>query len=57
LPVTSTGHDSRQFKIRDKRFDLMTPVPGKRRAPALVDTIWEIEKAREARTFKPLLQA
>ncbi len=44
-------------EVDEKCFHLMAPILGKRRARALCDTVWAIEKLGDARTLRPLLQA
>ena len=44
-------------EVDEKCFHLMAPILGKRRARALCDTVWAIEKLGDARALRPLLQA
>lgn len=44
-------------EVDTKSFDLMAPVLGRRRARRLIDTLWEVEKLRDVRLLRPLLQA
>ena len=40
-----------------KSYDLLAPVLGKTRARKLCDAIWDIEKIKDVRVLRPLLQA
>jgi 2-methylcitrate dehydratase PrpD len=44
-------------EVDEKCFDLMAPVLGSKRARTLCDTIWNIEKVKDVRKLRPLLQA
>jgi 2-methylcitrate dehydratase PrpD len=44
-------------EVDEKCYHLMAPVLGKKRARALCDTVWGIEKIKDARKLRPLLQA
>ena len=44
-------------EVDEKCYDLMAPVLGKKRARTLCDTIWNIEKVKDVRKLRPLLQA
>lgn len=44
-------------EVDEKCYNLCVPVIGKRRARELVDTIWNIEKLRNARALRHLLMA
>ena len=43
-------------EVEAKALDLLLPVIGRRRATRLVDVIWTIERLRDARALRPLLQ-
>ena len=40
-----------------KSFDLMAPILGKARARRLCDAVWDIDKFKDVRKLRPLLQA
>jgi hypothetical protein len=40
-----------------KSYDLLAPVLGKARARKLCDAVWAIEKIKDVRKLRPLLQA
>ena len=40
-----------------KSYDLLAPVIGKVRARKLCDAVWNLEKIKDARKLRPLLQA
>jgi len=44
-------------EVDAKCFDLIAPVVGKLRARKLCDAIWDIEKIKDVRKLRPLLQA
>jgi len=44
-------------EVDAKSFDLFAPVIGKTRARKLCDSVWNIEKLKDARMLRPLLQA
>ena len=44
-------------EVDEKCYDLMAPVLGKKRARTLCDTVWNIEKVKDVRKLRPLLQA
>jgi len=44
-------------EVDEKCFHLMAPILGKRRARALCDAVWAIEKLGDARKLRPLLRA
>ena len=44
-------------EVDAKSYDLMAPILGKARARRLCDAIWDIEKIKDARKLRPLLQA
>ena len=44
-------------EVDDKSYDLLAPVLGKSRARKLCDAIWGIEKIKDVRKLRPLLQA
>jgi 2-methylcitrate dehydratase PrpD len=44
-------------EVDEKCFHLMAPILGKRRARALCDTVWTIDKLGDARKLRPLLRA
>lgn len=44
-------------EVDEKCFLLCEPVIGKKRARELVDAVWSIERIRNVRTLRPLLQA
>ncbi|MGV3629498.1 MAG: MmgE/PrpD family protein [Betaproteobacteria bacterium] len=43
-------------EVEAKARDLLLPVIGPRRAARLIDTVWNIERVRDARVLRPLLQ-
>jgi hypothetical protein len=43
-------------EVEAKARDLLLPVIGPRRTTRLVDTMWHIERLRDARMLRPLLQ-
>ncbi|MBI3067519.1 MAG: MmgE/PrpD family protein [Betaproteobacteria bacterium] len=43
-------------EVDEKSFHLIAPVLGKRRARALCDAVWSIEKLKDVRKLRPLLQ-
>lgn len=44
-------------EVDEKCYHLMAPVIGKRRARALCDAVWNIERIKDVRRLRPLLQA
>ncbi len=44
-------------EVDAKSYDLLAPILGKARARRLCDAIWDIEKIKDARKLRPLLQA
>jgi 2-methylcitrate dehydratase PrpD len=44
-------------EVDEKCYDLMAPVLGKKRARALCDTVWDIERVKDLRKLRPLLVA
>ena len=44
-------------EVDEKSYDLMAPILGKRRARALCDSIWSIEKIKNMSALRPLLRA
>jgi 2-methylcitrate dehydratase PrpD len=44
-------------EVDEKAFHLMAPVLGPRRARAVCDSVWRIEKVKDLRVLRPLLQA
>jgi 2-methylcitrate dehydratase PrpD len=44
-------------EVDTKSYDLMAPVLGKTRARKLCDAVWGIEKIKDIRKLRPLLQA
>jgi len=42
-------------EVEAKSRDLLLPVIGARRTARLIDTVWNIERLRDARTLRPLL--
>jgi 2-methylcitrate dehydratase PrpD len=44
-------------ELEEKAYDLMAPVLGKRRARTLCEAIWKIERMKDLRKLRPLLQA
>ena len=44
-------------EVDEKCYRLMAPVLGKKRARTLCDSVWEIERIRDTRKLRPLLQA
>lgn len=43
-------------EVDEKCFPLLAPVLGRRRARALIDAVWAIEKVRDVRALRPLLR-
>ena len=43
-------------EVDEKCYHLMAPVLGKQRARKLCDTVWSLEKIKDARKLRPLLQ-
>jgi 2-methylcitrate dehydratase PrpD len=46
-----------RLEVEEKWYDLMVPVLRARRARALIDTVWRIEKVADIRALRPLLRA
>ena len=44
-------------EVDEKCYHLMAPVLGRKRARHLCDTVWDIERIKDARKLRPLLQA
>lgn len=44
-------------EVDEKCFHLMAPILGRKRAHALCDAVWGLEKVRNVTTLRPLLQA
>jgi 2-methylcitrate dehydratase PrpD len=44
-------------EVQEKAYHLMAPVLGKARARALCEAIWNIERIKDVRKLRPLLQA
>jgi 2-methylcitrate dehydratase PrpD len=44
-------------EVDEKCFHLMAPILGKKRARALCDTVWALEKVTDMRKLRPLLKA
>ena len=44
-------------EVDEKCYHLMAPVLGKKRARTLCDTVWNIERIKDVRKLRPLLQA
>ena len=44
-------------EVDEKCVDLMAPVLGKRKSRELIDTVWGLEKVKDIRALRPLLQA
>ena len=44
-------------EVDEKCYHLMAPVLGKKRARTVCDTVWSLEKIKDARKLRPLLQA
>jgi hypothetical protein len=44
-------------ELDEKAYDLMAGVLGKRRARALCEAVWNIERLKDVRKLRPLLQA
>jgi 2-methylcitrate dehydratase PrpD len=53
---SATNPMSRE-EVAAKCRDLFTPVLGKRRAEALIQTVWALERVADARKLRPLLRA
>jgi hypothetical protein len=43
-------------EVEAKARDLLLPVIGPRRTTRLIDTVWNIERVRDARVLRSLLQ-
>ncbi|MGH7826349.1 MAG: MmgE/PrpD family protein [Candidatus Binatia bacterium] len=43
-------------EVDEKSYDLMAPILGKARARKLCDAVWKLEKIRDVRGLRPLLQ-
>jgi hypothetical protein len=43
--------------VDEKCYYLMAPVLGKKRARKLCDAIWNVERVKDMRRLRPLLQA
>jgi 2-methylcitrate dehydratase PrpD len=44
-------------EVDEKAFHLMAPILGAKRARALCDTVWNLDKVKDVRKLRPLLQA
>jgi hypothetical protein len=44
-------------EVDAKSYDLVAPVLGKKRARALCDSVWNMEKVRDVRVLRALLAA
>jgi len=44
-------------EVDEKAYNLMAPVLGAKRARALCDTVWNLDKLKDVRKLRPLLQA
>jgi hypothetical protein len=44
-------------EVEAKSLDLMAPVIGRARSGKLCAAVWNLEKIRDIRTFRPLLRA
>ena len=44
-------------EVDEKCFPLLTPVLGRQRARRLIDSVWTLEKVRDARSLRTLLRA
>ncbi len=53
----TTDNPMTRPEVDEKGYHLMAPVLGKKRARALCDSIWNLERVRDLRTLRPLLQA
>jgi len=53
----TAGNPLTREEVDAKSYDLMAPVLGRRRARALIDAVWEIERVRDVRKLRPLLRA
>ncbi len=55
--VRGTAHNPMsRAEVDEKCYHLMAPVIGAQRARRLCDSIWNIERVRDVRTLRPLLQ-
>ena len=43
-------------EVEAKSRDLLLPILGPRRTARLIDSVWNIERLRDARVLRPLLQ-
>jgi 2-methylcitrate dehydratase PrpD len=43
-------------EVDEKCYHLVVPVLGKQRARALCDSVWNLERVRDMRTLRPMLQ-
>ena len=44
-------------EVDEKCYYLLAPIVGKQRARKLCDTVWAIERIKDMRKLRPLLQA
>jgi hypothetical protein len=44
-------------EVDEKAYHLLAPIVGKPRARKLCDTVWDIERIKDARVLRPLLRA
>ena len=56
--VRGTAHNPMtRAEVDEKCYSLLAPVLGKRRARELCDTAWNLDKLKNVRELRPLLQA
>ena len=53
----TSDNPMKREEVDFKSYDLLAPVLGKARARQLCDTVWDLEKIKDARELRPLLQA
>ena len=53
----TAGNPMTRLEVDEKCYHLMAPVLGRKRARALCDAIWAIERVKDARKLRPLLRA
>ena len=46
-----------RVEVDEKSFHLMAPILARKRARALCDAVWDIERVKDARKLRPLLRA
>lgn len=53
----TSDNPMKREEVDFKSYDLLAPVLGKARARKLCDAVWDLEKIKDARELRPLLQA